>query len=123
MLTTENIEQVVGLLKELLIGKKYTFIACNEYIGDFRLDVRTSQSLKDSPFSIWRDEEKGAYAGFNVSDSYGVWGCLTTLREDKYDGKYDNPYIVFEHNKVTITHRAASGALIYWCAAVEQDCP
>ena len=41
MLTTQNIDQVADLLRHLLTGKKYTFVAANEYY-EYKPEVRTS---------------------------------------------------------------------------------
>lgn len=116
MLTTENIEAVVNLLKQLLEGKRYTFVTCNESFR-FKPEVRTGQRLTGD-FKIYRDESLN-YAGFNVGDSYGMWGCSTNTNEARYDHTFQNPYFSFEWHKVTITHRAPAGYLLYWCLAVE----
>lgn len=127
MLTIENLENVVDLLKQLLDGKKYTFVACNEFF-DFKPEVRTGQMVdhkgatSGNAFSIWWDEKNNPphYGGFNVGDTYGVWGCSTTATDEvKHDN--ENPYFVFEGNKVTITHKAPAGHLLYWVAAVEKE--
>lgn len=118
-LTIENIEAVVNLLKRLLEGKRYTFVACNEGRRNFRPEVRTSQQLTGT-FKTWEGEKKD-FAGFNVSDTYGVWDLSTSRHDsDGYDPSFNAPYIVFERNKVTITHRAPTGTLLYWCVAVEE---
>ena len=125
MLTMQNIEQVCDLLRQLLGGKSYTFVASNEFFGH-KPEVRTSQRLsaqstrRENAISVWHDKE-GKRASFNVTDSYGVWGCTTNLSEDEYDPDFNNPHFVFEWNKVTITHRAPAGHLLYWTAAIERD--
>ena len=124
MLTVENIEKVAETLRQLLKEKKYTFVACNEGM-DFKPEVRTGQQLKPStkgdPINVYFDEESKRFASFNVCDSYGVWSCSTSLHTDDYDHEFKNPYIVFEWNKVTITHRAGSGSKIYWVCAIERE--
>jgi len=123
MLTVENIEDVCKLLEKMLVGKTYTFVASNEF-HRFEPDVRTSQKMmpgsSGKPITFWYGDNK-EYASFNVCDSYGVWGCSTHLKEDKYDGEFNNPYFVFEWYKVTITHRAPAGHLLYWVIAVERE--
>jgi len=129
MLTVENIQEVVSLLSQLLDGKRYTFVTANE-IFQFKPEVRTGQSFNPKgstsgkAINVCFDEtnkDSPKHAGFNVGDTYGVWGCSTSLTEDKYDSEYNNPYFHFEYNKVTITHRAPAGHLLYWVAAIEQD--
>lgn len=123
-LTVNNIEQVCALLVKLLEGKTYTFIASSEASG-FRPTVRTKQRLapqdtnSKKAISIFYGDN-GQYAGFNVSDTYGVWGCNTLTDKDEYDREFKNPYFSFEWNKVTITHRdSLTKNLVYRVAAVE----
>jgi uncharacterized protein YoaH (UPF0181 family) len=124
MLTVENIEQVAEVLRQLLKGKKFTFVACHED-NNFIPKARTCQELRsingDDPISVYYDKESKRFAGFNACDSYGVWGCSTSLHVDVYDHEFKNPYFAFEYNKVTITHRAASGSKIYWVCAIERE--
>ena len=128
MLTIENVQQIADLLLQLLDGKRYTFVAANEFFR-FKPEVRTGQTLdhkgarSGKAIGIYSDEKDTPprHAGFNVGDTYGVWGCSTNLAENKYDPEFNNPYFVFEYNKVTITHRAPAGHLLYWVAAIEQD--
>lgn len=118
-LAIDNVEQVAAAIETVLADKSYTFVACNE-LFDFRPEVRTGQRLKKSnPVHTWIKEEK--YAGLSVSDTYGVWGFSTNAIEDVYDPTFNNPYIVLDHGKLTVTHRALAGHLIYWCAAVEGE--
>lgn len=128
MLTIDNIQQVTNLLLQLLDGRRYTFVAANEFFR-FKPEVRTGQRLNHKgatsgkAISAYCDEKETPprHAGFNVVDTYGVWGCSTNLVENRYDSEFNNPYFVFEYNKVTITHRAPAGHLLYWVAAIEQD--
>jgi len=123
MLTVENIKQVVEVLRQLLSGKKFTFVICDEGRG-FEPEVRTGQQLKpstkDNSINVYYDEEKN-FAGFNVCDSYGVWGCSTNLHANEYDPEFKNPYLAFEHNRVTITHRAPSRSKLYCVCAIEKE--
>jgi hypothetical protein len=80
MLTVENIEQVADLLRQLLVGKTYTFVTVNELFR-YKPEVRTSQRLKPNGDAITATkDETGRFASFSVSDSYGVWGCSTNLK-------------------------------------------
>jgi len=125
MLTVKNIEQVANLLRHLLKEKRYTFIAANESFG-FKPEVRTNQELKsgragNDPINVYYDEDSKRFAGFNICDSYGVWGCSTRLQEDQYDNEFKNPYLVFDLDRVTITHRAPAGHKLHWVAVIERD--
>jgi hypothetical protein len=122
VLTLSNMEQVAELFKQLLEGKTYAFIACNEGYQNFLPKVRTGQQLKGSTeaITVWRSENR-KYGGIVIGDTYGVWGMDTNTDDAAYDGKFTVPYIHFEWNKVTITHRAPAGHLLYWVAAVERE--
>jgi hypothetical protein len=121
MLTINNIEQVADLLRQLLSGKRYAFVSSNELFS-FKPEVRTNQELKPSdPINVYYDKDGKRFAGFNVYDSYGVWGCSTSLQEEQYDHEFKNPYFVFNLDKVTITHRAPAGHKLYWVVVVEGD--
>lgn len=119
-LTRSNIDAVCGLLQQLLSDKSYTFVAANELFG-FKPEVRVGQRLEPSRSNglVIRAYHSEHSSGFNVCDTYGVWGCSTTAVEPTYDPSFQAPYFSFEHEKVTITHRSASGNLIYWVVAVE----
>lgn len=123
MLTVKNVQQVADLLFKLLDGKYYTFIAANEFF-QFRPEVKTRQYLSNHKESIsaYCDKKNTPpkHAGFNVDDISGVWGCSTNLTEDKKDPKFKNPYIVFEHDRVIITHRTPARDLLYWVIVTEQ---
>ena len=108
-LTVDNIDDIVVVLKEMLEGQKYTFVSMRWLEGlEPRVDVRTSQSLKDNAFSVYHH---ALHAGFNVGDTYGVWGVSTTAPD---------PFFNFEHCKVTIQHESASGNKLTWVIALEE---
>jgi hypothetical protein len=107
-LTIENVPAVAGLIRELLAGKRYTFVACNEFFG-FKPEVRTGQTLKPSrgkgdPVNCYG--ETPDHAGFHINDTYGVWGLSTSQKGGGYDSDFNAPYFVFEWDKVTVTLRA-----------------
>lgn len=118
-LTTVNIEQVAGLLRQLLEGKKFTSVHSNEGCG-FRPEVRTGQTLKtaknEPAITVYHHE---AVAALTLRDSYGVWSCQTTLTEDVEKEECRDPYFEFERNKVTIIDWAPAGWKIYHVLAVE----
>ena len=111
-LTVDNIDDIVAVLKEMLDGQKYTFVSMGWLEGlEPRVDVRTSQSLKGNAFSVYH---YALHSGFNVGDSYGVWGVSTAP---------PGAFISFEHWKVTIKHESASGNKLTWIIATEQQAP
>ena len=118
-LTVDNIKDVVGLFRRLLDGEVYTFVSANEFFG-FKPDVRTDQKVEHkkatngNAFGVWfEDSDSPSCAGFNVVDTYGVWGLSTSASEQ--------PYISFEWNKVTIKHRAGAGHNLWWVIAVQRE--
>lgn len=135
MLTTGNIEQVAKLFHELLDGKFYTTI--NVYPRllpkldeqhpetiDCRLDVHTSQRLTPEDTRSKKaiiTKVDGDFAYMSIHDTYGIHMMDTRLPGERaqYDHTYQNPYIVFEGNRVSIHHRAPAGNLLVWTFAVE----
>jgi len=118
-LNLENIEEFANEIYETLKGKKYTFASANE-LFNYKVDVHNGQQLKDdtsgSPLSFWKTEN---YAGFNFSDSYGVWGASTSRKESGYDPEYNSPYISIEWHTITITQRSGAGYLLQWTISLE----
>ncbi len=123
MLTVENVQQVADLLHKLLDGKCYTFITANEFF-QFKPEVQTKQHFlsNEGAVGVYYDEENTPpkYAGFNVNDTRGVWSCSTNSTDIRKDPEFKNPYLFFENDRVTITHRAPAGNLLYWVIVAEQ---
>lgn len=123
-LTVENIEQVADLLRRLLKGRQYRFVVTNE-VFDFKPKVRINQELEPNKagdsINVYYDKDEKRFAGFSVHDSYGMWGCSTSLQEERCDCGSKNPHFVFEWNKVTINHYAPSGHRVCWVIIVEDD--
>lgn len=121
-LTIENISTVVDKIKKLLDGKKYSFVAAYEGYR-LKLELNQHQQLKsnynENQVFFDKDASPPRFAGFTFNDTYGVWGLTTNTNDDKYDGKYENPYIVISHNEIKITHKAGSGALVHWLIQLE----
>ena len=121
-LTLENLEEVAAMIGDLLDGKRYTFVACNEYFK-FKPEVRTGQELNHKgatsghAISTYFDNEQSPprFGGFNIGDTYGVWGCSTASSAEgyHYDPTYEAPHVSIDWGKVTITHRAPAGHLLY----------
>lgn len=126
--TIENTPEIVERLRDLLTGKKYTFVSTNDGFNPesrIGVDVRTDQKLENgtngTPFSIWYDEKNDPprYCGFNVGDTYGVWGVHTSATETQYDPTFNVPYWVFDYNQARVVHRAPAGHLLVWVIAVQ----
>jgi hypothetical protein len=124
----DNIEEVATRLKELLTGKKFTTVHCYEY-RRFEPEVRLHQELtpgtSGEAISLIHHHLKPGgdkdhlHSQIILCDTYGVGGLSTTRIEPGYDHEFNSPYVVFEHDKVTITDRAPNGLLYYAVYAVE----
>jgi hypothetical protein len=126
-MTIENTDQIVARLRRMLEGKKYTFVAANEFFR-YKPEVRTGQRLDPKgckggdALMLFSDDVNGKFKGFSVGDIHGVWGCTTTATNEHKHDNYNNPYFHFEwDHTVTITHRAPAGHLLYWVVAVEGE--
>jgi len=103
-ITLDNIKDVAEAIESVLDGKKYAFVAS---VGGECPRVRVNQELTQAP-SVRYDTEATPprFAGFNISDTYGVWGVSTSESE--------KPYITFKHGQITIKHKNAYGETINW---------
>ena len=125
--TIANTPLIAKRLEKMLTGKRYTFAATNDGFNpnsNIGFEVRTDQRLKDgSKVNVWQDKEQDPprFAGFNFSDTYGVWGVSTSNTDSKYDPTFNAPYWVFEYNQARVTHRAPAGHLLVWVVAVQSD--
>lgn len=140
-LTKLNGREVYYALRELLIGKTYTWVAVNENLDLLHPEVRTGQRIKDdTAISFSDDEKQGPH--ILVSDSYGVWGIHSALPSErvaslegtkvgmhhmadpdlKHRGDYDHVYLVFKRDReVRICQRTAAGGRITWVIAIEEE--
>ena len=108
-LSKENVEDVATRIERLLKGKKYTFVAVNEFFS-YCPETRVHETLNH--VTVHRYDELGWVI---VSDSYGVWSFTYNN-----DTPRENPYIVIEYgNHMLITHHAPSGKRLYWEITVE----
>jgi hypothetical protein len=119
VLTLENLDEVAGLFRQLLDGKRYTFVSAYEYRG-WRPEVRMHQQVEPhnatdgQGISLWReDAATPTYGGFHVVDTYGVWGLSCSVHE--------KPYVSFEYNKVTMELKTPAGKGAWWVVAVEGE--
>jgi hypothetical protein len=104
-LTVANAPYIVERLKELLVGKTYTFVGVNENMDLLHPEVRTGERLKDGPGNwtdgardggirliternnFWDTNDK-PYAHIMASTTYGVLGMSTSLRDSRAAWEY-----------------------------------
>ncbi len=118
-LTAENIEAFTERLREMLVGKSFTFVSVNEGQG-WRPEVRVGQRLKpghgDDGITLYppKDEERPDWRHMTVHDTYGSWGFQT--------GGEDKPtYFFFDGpNRLLVEHYASAGWKMYWSITVEE---
>jgi len=112
--TVDNIEEIREMILEMLEDKTYTFVSVNDCF-DFphMTSVRTNQQMDDHRTSVYYGENR-EYAGFNIADSYGVWGLSTSVRHNQdRSGEFNNPYIVIDWTTIKITYRLDLGHLVH----------
>lgn len=113
-----NLEDVAKAIYNKLVGKRYVFASFNDYYNYPNvIKTRVNQQI-EGDLQVWN---KGDYAGFNIGDSYGVWGLSTWRQEEGYDGNFDSPYVSFEWDTITITHRAPADNILVWQITVLEE--
>lgn len=131
-LTRANIVGVADRIRRLLTGKRYVFVAANEFGMLIRgriergPDVRIEQLSGEDPVTLSVKEER---AWLSVHDTYGVWGMDTEAKDraavseilaEGNERSYP-PYIVFNHDRVEVRHHAPAGHVLVWTAVVCGD--
>lgn len=126
-LTLENFQAIADRIRRLLEDRTYTWVACNEGLGNYRPEVRTGQRASKVEASLLAPD----HGHLKVCDSYGVWGMSTSLPTmgDAYALRSHDAaanrgaYLVFESNRfgqqLAIEHFAPAGYRLYWTVAVE----
>lgn len=136
-LTKENCGEIANRIHQMLLDRKYTFVA--ENAGMMNIEVRTSQALRYGleknggkvQCKVYDGSDKddmGLY-GFTFSDTYGGWG-LHTMHEDEQQagkdaelGKKNMVYIHFYSDTVIrITQYNGYGDMLRWVVALEEKC-
>jgi len=120
-LTVENLEAIAQRLRSMLTGRRYTWVAVNEYYGPLpRPEVRTGQQIEpgksqngEAVYIHYGEDRTWGMIGIN--DTYGCWSISTDDRPEK------RPYLVFEYNKLTIEHYAPGGNKLIWVIASEDE--
>lgn len=143
-LTKENGREVYQALRDLLIGKTYTWVAVNENLDLLHPEVRTGQRIvgdgRNHAITFTDDPAEGPH--ICVTDTYGVWGIHSSVESQraaglkdtkvgmhhmadpdlKQRGDYDHVYLVFKRDReVRICQRTAAGGRITWVIAVEGE--
>ncbi len=111
MMTLENAEQIMNFIYEKIKDKEYVFTSVNEgfKFGD-HVEMRQTK-LRSEP-NFWTTD--GDYSGFHFNEVGYIWMLSTSQKEPGYDHELKNPYVVIEHKKIKITHRASAGHLLHW---------
>ncbi|WP_141576194.1 hypothetical protein [Actinomadura sp. WMMA1423] len=119
-LTLENLNAVADRIRSMIgDGQRYTWVACNEGLGDYRPEVRTSQVAAKIRVDR-RDDEHGSII---VVDTYGVWSIHTDIA-DQAAGMGRQPefsltYLKITRGQIQMEHKAPIGARLLWTVALE----
>lgn len=131
-LTRSNIAQVADRIRRLLTGKRYVWVASNEFGMLIRgridrgPDVRIEQLSGEDPVTVKIEKERG---WLSVHDTYGPWGMDTEAKDRagvseilaEGNERCYPPYIVFGHDRVEVRHHAPAGHVLVWTAVVCGD--
>jgi hypothetical protein len=118
-LTLENLDAVADRIRFIIgDGQPYAWVACNEGIGDYQPEVRTSQVAKS--IRVERVEGRGSII---VVDTYGVWSIRTDVA-DQYLARRREPgfslaYLKITRSQILMEHKAPIGARLLWTVAVQ----
>ncbi len=121
-MTIKNVEQVVERLRLLFGGKKFIFVSANE-IFNYKPQVELDQELvpkQDGSAVSFSRDEKGQFAILFIQHCDGVLTLSTRLTEDQANQDGTDPYLAFEQDKVTITHRPGGSNKVYWVLVVQK---
>jgi hypothetical protein len=124
-MTVHNAPQIAARLAQMLAGRTYTWVDCNEGIGAYEPRVRVHQKADSVKLIQGTYSDGTPYASVMVHDTYGVWSITSIVTETGYyhDPDFHAPYVSFasrgEGVGVTITHRAPAGYKLYWHVTME----
>ena len=118
-LTLQNVDAVAGRIRSMIgDGQPYTWVACNEGLGNYRPEVRTSQVA--AKIRTHHDDE---HASVVVVDTYGVWSINTRLSDQdagvQREPDFSAPYLKITRSQIQIEHKAPVGARLLWTIAVQ----
>ena len=115
VLTSSNLEQVAGVIREILAGRFAIAEAsyCDSGNADLRfispdcmIDSRWTSSPAQEPVRVFRDDNN-AWIGFSAGGYFWSFNARMGDKQDHDDYRY--PYFLFEHDKFTVTQRAPAG--------------
>jgi len=128
-LTLANYEAVANRLRAMLTGRSYTWVACNEGLGNYRPEVRAGMRVE----KVTAELLSADHGHITVLDTYGVWG-LTAVWADqaaaRATGTFDQtvrrgPFVEFERGHYgevfRAEHYALAGYRLCWAVAVEPE--
>lgn len=119
-LTLANLDAVADRLRDMIgDGQPYTWIACNEGLGEYRPEVRTGQTVRE----IKTDPPGTEHRTITVHDSYGLWWISTDV-EDRaaahdLEPGFHRAYLDITRTYVRIQTSAPAGHRLWWVVAIE----
>lgn len=122
-LTLANLDAVADRIRDMIgNGQQYTWVACNEGLGDYRPEVRTSQVA-----SSIRAEARDESGAIIVVDTYGVWSIRTTIADQAAGARrtpeFNLTYLKMSRTQIQMEHKAPIGARLLWTVAVQSAAP
>ena len=119
-LTTNNVEYVADLLRQLLTNKRFTFIEVHEGHGS-KPKIHTGKHLEEwqKGSSAIRVSKTPWFASVTFYASDTAWPLATDLAGEAQYNPKNHIYFWFEGDKVKIALCNDRGQKIYWAFAVE----
>jgi len=125
MLTTENVYGVIRAMHHVLADRKFTFVTADGD-SDFRPKIYPRQVLVNGqadnprPFDLWSCDENSCNLVMHIS-SLRHLDLSSTLREQKFDPEFDNPYFAInaDGGQIIVIHRSADKNKVYWIFTLE----
>lgn len=126
-LTVANAEQFVERLREMLTGKRYTFITVNaslDNIPDVRVHQQLGGRINTEPgvadnirlYPVEYLANESAYQNLNVCDTYGVWSLTTGFTYFSFQPRErDRP----ERVAITLKTGYGTDGIIRWLIYIE----
>lgn len=119
-LALDNLDAVAARITRMIgDGQPYTWVACNEGLGNYRPEVRTSQVAR----SVRVERGRDTHGSVIVLDTYGIWAIQTNIA-DQAAGTRRKPdfsltYLKITRSQIQMEHKAPIGARLLWTVAVQ----
>lgn len=116
VLTNENIEGVVAVVREIVKGRFCIAEAeyCDSSNANLRLispdcatDSRWTSTPEKEQVRLFTEDDGRKWFGFSAGGYFWSFNARADGRPDHEDYRY--PYFVFEYDKFTVTQRAPAG--------------